>query len=174
MSCGAHVRVGPEPAPPASGNTNPDGIDLHGPLCGDHGSLPPQREHQPQCRLNRRHGENALCNTRRSFVCNCRGISPTSSRKMVPPSAASNKPALPLSLAPVNAPFSWQTIQPQANAQKRRTVDGNKVLFSASAALMNACNEFFPDTAFALDQHRCGGPQQRASLAPKLFSYQGC
>ncbi len=41
-----------------------------------------------------------------SLTCMERGISPISSRKTVPPWAASSKPILMLS-APVNAPFSW-------------------------------------------------------------------
>jgi len=44
--------------------------------------------------------------TRSSDACVSGGNSPTSSRKIVPPSAASNRPILRWT-APVNAPFSW-------------------------------------------------------------------
>src|SRR5579862_1996255 len=43
------------------------------------------------------------CIARRSFACNSRGNSPTSSKKMVPPLAATNGPVL-LQTAPVKAP----------------------------------------------------------------------
>ncbi|EKD38793.1 MAG: hypothetical protein ACD_75C00605G0001 [uncultured bacterium] len=41
-----------------------------------------------------------------NFDCSGSGISPTSSRKMVPVSASSNLP-LRMTTAPVKAPFSW-------------------------------------------------------------------
>lgn len=44
--------------------------------------------------------------TRSSLTCVDSGISPTSSRNSVPPSAASSSPSL-LLVAPVNAPFSY-------------------------------------------------------------------
>jgi hypothetical protein len=43
---------------------------------------------------------------RNSFGCISIGMSPISSRKIVPASASSNLPGLPSTLAPVNAPFS--------------------------------------------------------------------
>src|SRR6267154_2627075 len=45
------------------------------------------------------------CSTRRSLVCNSRGISPISSKKIVPPLATSKRP-MRCAIAPVNAPFS--------------------------------------------------------------------
>ena len=47
-----------------------------------------------------------LSRTLRSLTCVARGSSPTSSKKIVPPSATSKYPLL-LAVAPVNAPFSW-------------------------------------------------------------------
>ena len=45
------------------------------------------------------------CSTRSNLLCNSNGISPTSSRKRVPPSAASNRPARSFK-APVKEPFT--------------------------------------------------------------------
>ena len=47
-----------------------------------------------------------LLKTRRSFAWVSAGSSPISSRKIVPPSASSNRPVR-RAIAPVNAPFSW-------------------------------------------------------------------
>ncbi|KFE58476.1 hypothetical protein DB31_6275 [Hyalangium minutum] len=47
-----------------------------------------------------------LSSTRSSLACTSSGISPTSSRKRVPPCAASKAPVRRVS-APVKAPFSW-------------------------------------------------------------------
>jgi hypothetical protein len=46
------------------------------------------------------------CSTRSSFTCSSIGMSPTSSRKSVPPPAVSKRPTR-RSLAPVKAPRSW-------------------------------------------------------------------
>ena len=46
------------------------------------------------------------CRTRRSLACSGRGMSPTSSRKLVPPLASSKRPRR-VAIAPVKAPFSW-------------------------------------------------------------------
>jgi len=45
------------------------------------------------------------CSTRSSLVCNSRGISPISSKKIVPPLATSKRP-MRCAIAPVNAPLS--------------------------------------------------------------------
>ena len=55
---------------------------------------PPTRWNSPSCR------------TRSSLACDASCRSPTSSRKIVPPSASSNLPRRSAA-APVNAPFSW-------------------------------------------------------------------
>ena len=47
-----------------------------------------------------------VCSTRRSLACISSGMSPTSSRKMVPPSARSKRPGLSAT-APVKAPRLW-------------------------------------------------------------------
>src|SRR5438552_11740172 len=47
-----------------------------------------------------------FCNTRKSFTCVSIGSSPTSSRKIVPPSASLKRPSR-LAIAPVNAPLTW-------------------------------------------------------------------
>ena len=58
------------------------------------GCSPPTRCSSPSCRM------------RSSLACDASCRSPTSSRKMVPPSASSNLPRR-MAAAPVNAPFSW-------------------------------------------------------------------
>jgi hypothetical protein len=54
---------------------------------------------------------------RRSLTCVARGISLTSSRKMVPPFACSKRPSR-REMAPVNAPFSW----PKSSLSSRDSV----------------------------------------------------
>ena len=52
-------------------------------------------------------GSNACsCSTRSSFTCIAGEAELISSRKIVPPSAAMNRPILS-AIAPVNAPFTW-------------------------------------------------------------------
>ena len=46
------------------------------------------------------------CSTRSSLTCSDGGISPTSSRKKLPPRAAANRPCLSRT-APVKLPFTW-------------------------------------------------------------------
>ena len=46
------------------------------------------------------------CKTRNNLACKLMGISPISSKKIVPPSACSNNPLCSFK-APVKAPFSW-------------------------------------------------------------------
>ena len=46
------------------------------------------------------------CNTLSNLLCNSKGISPTSSRNKVPPSASSNRPTRSR-CAPVKDPFTW-------------------------------------------------------------------
>ena len=58
------------------------------------GRCPPTRSSQPSCRIR----------SRRTWASS--GNSPSSSSSSVPPSARSNQP-LRVSMAPVNAPFSW-------------------------------------------------------------------
>ena len=96
-----------------------------------------------------------LSSTRSSLTWVASGISPISSRKMVPPSASSNRPSR-RSAAPVKAPFSWP------NSSLSSSVSG-------SAAQLTAMNGFAPagrevverlgdqllaGAALALDQHR--------------------
>ncbi len=67
------------------------------------------------------------CNTRNNLVCNDIGISPISSKKMVPPCACSNRPLCSFN-APVNAPFSWpnnkSSIKFSGNAAQLRATNG--------------------------------------------------
>ena len=94
------------------------------------------------------------CSTRKSFACMGRLSSPTSSRKMEPPSAISKRP-LRIATAPVNEPFSW----PNSSLS---------TMFSGSAAQLNLMNgpsaveavivegvgdKLLADAAFAEDQH---------------------
>src|SRR5207253_1310749 len=66
--------------------------------------------------------------TRSTFTWVAGAISPTSSRKMVPPSASSNRPSR-RSAAPVNAPFSW----PNSSLSSR--VSGMAAQFTAMNGL---------------------------------------
>ena len=66
------------------------------------------------------------CSTRRSFACIGRLSSPTSSRKIEPPSAISKRP-LRIATAPVNEPFSWPN-------------NSLSTMFSGSAAQLNLMN----------------------------------
>ena len=73
---------------------------------------------------------NSCCSsTRRSFVCVWGGISPISSRKIVPPWASSNSP-LRESIAPVNAPFSWpKSSLSRSVSERAATLTGIKDLW---------------------------------------------
>src|SRR5207245_1222894 len=66
--------------------------------------------------------------TRSSFTCVAGVISPTSSRKIVPPSASSKRPSR-RSAAPVNAPFSWP------NSSLSSSVSGSAAQFTATNGL---------------------------------------
>ena len=66
--------------------------------------------------------------TRSSFTCVAGGISPTSSRKIVPPFASSKRPRR-RSAAPVNEPFSWP------NSSLSSNVSGSPAAFTAMNAL---------------------------------------
>ena len=68
-----------------------------------------------------------LSSTRSSFTWVESGISPISSRKMVPPSASSNRPSR-RSAAPVKAPFSWP------NSSDSSSVSGSAAQFTAMNA----------------------------------------
>jgi hypothetical protein len=74
----------------------------------------------PPSRRNRR-----SCSTRSSFTCIVVFISPISSRKMVPPSAASIRPFL-FESAPVNAPRIWP------KSSDSRSVSGTPPQLSAT------------------------------------------
>ena len=77
----------------------------------------------PPTRSNRR-----SCSTRSSFACMASGISPISSRKMVPPCASSKRP-LRWPTAPVNAPFSWP------NSSLSSSVSGRAAQLTATNGL---------------------------------------
>ena len=65
------------------------------------------------------------CSARSSFTCAPTGISPTSSRKRVPPLARSNRPGL-RAVAPVKAPFSTP------NSSASRSVSGKAPQLTAT------------------------------------------
>src|SRR4051794_40290766 len=58
-----------------------------------------------------------FCSTRSSFTCIDNGTSSMSSRKIVPPSASSNRPGRSL-IAPVNAPRSWPNSSDSINVSE--------------------------------------------------------
>ena len=91
-----------------------------------------------------------FCSTRNSLGCNSSGISPTSSRKTMPPSAARNTPKL-RPAAPVNAPFSWPNNWLSASVGvSAAQLTGHKGLIAARAqAMQQAGPELFAGTGFA-------------------------
>ncbi len=68
------------------------------------------------------------CNTRSNFACILMGISPISSRKIVPVSARSKRPIF-LLVAPVKAPFSWP------NSSLSNSWSGRAAQFTATKGL---------------------------------------
>ena len=94
------------------------------------------------------------CNTRSNLGWSSSGISPTSSRKTVPPSAARNTPA-ERPAAPVKEPFScpnsWLSANVTVSAAQLTGMNG---LAAARAAMMNNCApEFFAGAGFARNEH---------------------
>ena len=77
------------------------------------------------------------CSTRSNLDCKCMGISPISSKKIVPPLACSNRPRASL-WAPVNAPFSWpnsmSSMSCSGKAAQLRPTNGPR------ARLEDSCN----------------------------------
>src|SRR5580693_6113016 len=66
------------------------------------------------------------CSTRSNATWVSSASSPTSSRKIVPPSASSKRP-IRVCMAPVNAPFSWQNNSDKNQfARNRGTIDADE------------------------------------------------
>ena len=83
-----------------------------------------------------------------------RGSSPTSSRKMVPPDARSNRPGFWRS-APVKAPRSWPksslSIRPSGSAPQLTRIEGP--CGPIGMAVQGGGDQFLAGAAFADDQH---------------------
>jgi len=74
--------------------------------------------------------------TRRSLPCISSGISPISSRKIVPPSAFSNRPTLS-AMAPVNAPRDGEQFGFHQRGVSRRAIDGQEWLVAKGRVLVD-------------------------------------
>ena len=92
-------------------------------------------------------------------------ISPISSRKMVPPSACSNRPTR-RSLAPVNAPFSWpkSSLSRSCGLSAAQWTATKRPLRSAEV-VQRVGDEFLARAALALDEH---GRARRGDLADRV------
>ena len=110
------------------------------------------------------------CSTRSSFTCMASVISLISSRKMVPPSATSNRPRL-FWLAPVKAPFTIsEEFALEQGLRKRAAVDGNESLGGARRTNVHgAGHQFFTGAALAVDQHRAGRGSDSADRLLELL-----
>ena len=110
------------------------------------------------------------CRTRSSLVCRLSGMSPISSRKTVPPFAASNFPFFAW-WAPVNAPFSWPNSSTlQQVLGQRHAVDHDKRLVPPRTPLVDRVGEdLLAGAALAEEQHggiRAGRPLRRLDGRP--------
>ena len=91
----------------SAGSTGPRGTARSPPSPAGRGWWRRSRGRRRGCvRVPPSRSNSCSCRTRRIFACVFALMSPTSSRKSVPPSACSKRPTRCLS-APVNAPFSW-------------------------------------------------------------------
>src|SRR6266581_789264 len=107
------------------------------------------------------------CNTRSSFTCVSSGSSPTSSRKMVPPSATLKRPSR-FASAPVNAPLTWPNnslstkpalMAPQFTFTSARRTDDERggiggrdlVHLSQHIEERRAAADYFAEVVFAAD-----------------------
>ena len=121
------------------------------------------------------------CSTRSSLTCMASVISLISSRKIVPPSATSNKPALVLIGSGESAFYVTEEFALQQRLGKCAAVDGDEGFGGARRTNVNrARHQFFTGAALAVDQHRAGrrshGPNgllqllHGAGLAPMMLS----
>src|SRR5471030_853345 len=93
------------------------------------------------------------CSTRSSFACNSSGISPISSKKSVPPSAASKRPNF-CATAPVKALFMTEELAFQESQRNRRAVHLHERSTATPAVVVYGLrNELFAGTCFALDEN---------------------
>ena len=106
------------------------------------------------------------CRTRSSRVCASIGMSPISSRKSVPPSACSKRPAL-RAWAPVKAPFSWpnssDSIRSRGIAAMLMATNGP--VAALAVVVQGAGDQFLAGAGFAGDHHRQVGLHQAGEHA---------
>ena len=93
--------------------------------------------------------------TRSSLGCSSSGSSPISSRKIVPPSAASNAPAR-AATAPVNAPRAWPNSSPSSRARRSapQSTTTNGPRGARRRVVDRARHQLLAGAGLALDQHR--------------------
>ncbi len=97
------------------------------------------------------------CSTRRILACRFNGMSPTSSRKSVPPSAWAKRPRRLLS-APVKLPFTWpknslSSSAPGMAAAQLTATKGRR--WRGLLEVNGAGHHLLARTAFAGEQHGC-------------------
>ena len=110
------------------------------------------------------------CRTRSSLTCMASVISLISSRKMVPPSATSNKPALVLVGSGESAFQISEEFALQQGLRKRAAVDGNEGVGGARRTNVNgAGHQFFTGAALPVDQNRAGGGGDGANRLLELL-----
>ena len=125
-------------------------------------SLPPTRSNSRSCR------------TRSSFTCTVGEMSPISSRKSVPPSAVSKRPAR-VSSAPVNEPFSWPKSSLSSSVSGRAAqVTLTKGLLAPRAVLVERLgDQLLARAALAQQQHRGSCEAATCRIVLKTASISG-
>ena len=95
------------------------------------------------------------CSTCSSLACSAGGISPISSRKMVPPSASSNLPGFSL-VAPVKAPRSWpkSSLSSSSPGSAAQLILTKGLPRRGERAWIVARETSLPTPRLAADQHR--------------------
>ena len=127
------------------------------------GSLEPTRAISP------------FSSTRSSLICVASGMSPTSSRNSVPPSAYSNLPLRSRS-APVNAPLTWPNSSlSRMFSLERRAVQRPRTACSPRAVLVDRLgHQLLAGAGLALDQHGGVGRGDLAEPVDRPCASAGC